>query len=88
MQLERGFTSGVNQYYEIGAVIAVGVIGGLGYYVYRSKKGQVSRDVPNRALWAPTLRNPPPQQPWSRTATLGPQGPRPQTNEFEISSVL
>ena len=26
--------SGVNQYYGIGAVIAVGVIGGLGYYIY------------------------------------------------------
>ena len=31
--------SGVNQYYGIGAVIAVGVIGGLGYYIYRTKKG-------------------------------------------------
>ena len=30
--------SGVNQYYEIGAVIALGVIGGLGYYIYRTKK--------------------------------------------------
>ena len=37
----RGFISGVNQCYGIGAVIAVGVIG-LGYYIYRSKKGQVS----------------------------------------------
>ena len=66
--------SGVNQYYGIGAVIALGVIGGLGYYIYRSKKGQ---------------------QPWGRTATLGPQGPssnpqqnnpqvQPQTNKFEI----
>ena len=26
--------SGVNQYYGIGAVIALGVIGGLGYYIY------------------------------------------------------
>ena len=26
--------SGVNQYYGAGAVIAVGVIGGLGYYIY------------------------------------------------------
>ena len=38
VQLERttgrGFTSGVNQYYGIGAVIAVGLIGGLGYYIY------------------------------------------------------
>ena len=30
--------SGVNQYYGIGAVIALGVIGALGYYIYRSKK--------------------------------------------------
>ena len=26
--------SGVNQYYGIGAVIALGVIGGPGYYIY------------------------------------------------------
>ena len=32
---------GVNQYYSIGAVIAIGVIGGLGYYIYRTKKGKV-----------------------------------------------
>ena len=32
-------TSGVNQYYGIGAVIALGVIGALGYYIYQSKKG-------------------------------------------------
>ena len=31
--------SGVNQYYGIGAVLALGVIGGLGYYIYQSKKG-------------------------------------------------
>ena len=30
--------SGVNQYYGIEAVLALGVIGGLGYYIYRSKK--------------------------------------------------
>ena len=30
-------SEGVNQYYDIGAVIAVGVIGGLGYYIYRVK---------------------------------------------------
>ena len=29
---------GVNQYYGIGAVIALGVIGGLGYSIYRTKK--------------------------------------------------
>ena len=30
--------SGVNQNYGIGAVFALGVIGGLGYYIYRTKK--------------------------------------------------
>ena len=38
-QLEK---SGVNQYYGIRAVIALGVIGGLGYYIYQTKEGQVS----------------------------------------------
>ena len=32
--------SGVNQYYGIGAVIALGVIGCLGYYIYQTKKGE------------------------------------------------
>ena len=32
--------SGVNQYYGIGAVLALGVIGGLGYSIYRTKKGE------------------------------------------------
>ena len=32
--------SRVNQYYGIGAVLALGVIGGLGYYIYRNKKGE------------------------------------------------
>ena len=44
VQLEKT-TSRVNQYYGIGAIITVGMIGGCGYYIYRSKKGQVSRDV-------------------------------------------
>ena len=30
--------SEVNQYYGIGAVLALGVIGSLGYYIYRTKK--------------------------------------------------
>ena len=54
--------SKLNQYYRIGAVIAVGVKGGLGYYMYRTKKGGpqslgaciTSRDLPN---------NPPKQPP-------------------------
>ena len=35
--------SRVNQYYGIGAVIALGVVGGLGYYIYHSKKGEQPR---------------------------------------------
>ena len=81
VQLERtagqGFTSGVNQYYGIGAIIAVGVIGGLGYYIYQSKKGQVSQEVPNRVLQI--LQGPHsvqalalPQQQWGHAATLAP----------------
>ena len=31
----------VNQYYGIRAVLAVGGIGGLGYYIYRVKRGEV-----------------------------------------------
>ena len=38
-QLEKT-ASRVNQYYGIRAVIALGVIGGLGYYIYRTKKGE------------------------------------------------
>ena len=32
--------TGVNQYYRIGAVIALVVIGGLGYYIYQTKKAE------------------------------------------------
>ena len=32
--------SRVNQYYGTGAIIALGVIGGLGYYIYQTKKGE------------------------------------------------
>ena len=35
VKLEAG---GVNQYYGIGVIIALGVIGCLGYYIYRTKK--------------------------------------------------
>ena len=39
--------SGVNQYYGIGAVLALGVIGGLGYYIYQTKKReQLQRNNP------------------------------------------
>ena len=36
-QLEK---TGMNQYYGIGAVIALGIIGDLGYYIYQTKKGE------------------------------------------------
>ena len=41
----------LNQYYSIGAVLAVGVIGGLGYYFYKGKEGEIN------------VVSPPPQQP-------------------------
>ena len=30
--------SGVNQYYGIAVIIGLGVVGGLGYYIYQTKK--------------------------------------------------
>ena len=44
-QLEK---SEVNQYYRIGAILALGVIGGLGYYIYQSKKGEVPNNPPQQ----------------------------------------
>ena len=52
-------TSGVNQYYEIGAVIALGVIDGLSYYIYRTKKGQVSREVKDISMPHNPSKQPP-----------------------------
>ena len=46
VQLERT-TSGINQYYGIGAVIALRVIGSLGYYIYWSKKGGQGEEQPS-----------------------------------------
>ena len=54
-QAQSGVKSRVNQYYGIGVVIAVGVIGGLGYYIYRTK--QPSYAQPNN----------PPKQPSPQT---------------------
>ena len=71
---EEAQNGGMNQYYGFSAILALGAIGGLGYYIYQTKKGQLSREVPN----SPVLWNPPPQQPL----------PHPQTNEFEMKSVL
>ena len=49
MQLEKA-ASGVNQYYDIGGVIALGVTGGLGYYIYQSKKGGQGEEKPSSNL--------------------------------------
>ena len=40
--------SGVNQYYGIRGVIALGVTGGLGYYIYRPRKGEVPNNPPQQ----------------------------------------
>ena len=37
--------SRVNQYYGIGAVLALGVIGDLGFYIYQSKKGEQQNNL-------------------------------------------
>ena len=37
--------SGVNQYYGIGAVKALGVIGGFGYYIYRTNKVEQPQQI-------------------------------------------
>ena len=50
-QLEK---SGENQYYGIGAVLALGVIGGLGYYIYQSRKGPAPREVTMPASQQPS----------------------------------
>ena len=40
--------SGINQYYGIGAVIVLGAIGGLRYYIYRTKKGEQPSSNPQQ----------------------------------------
>ena len=60
--------SGVNQYYGIGAVIALGVIGGLGYYIYRTKKGEQPSN--------PKQNNP---KPHPQAIAV-----QPQSNKFEM----
>ena len=44
------------QYYSIGAILAVGVIGSLGYYLYQAKKGVPNNIVPHQQ---PSLHQPP-----------------------------
>ena len=47
--------SRVNQYYRIGAVIALGVIGGLGYYIYQPRK-ESNFQTHNKIILNHTLR--------------------------------
>ena len=56
-QAESRAKSELNQYYSIKAVIAARVIGGLGYYIYQTKKGDVPNNPPHR----------PPKQPSPQT---------------------
>ena len=58
----------LTKYYGIGVVLAVGVIGGLGYYIYGTKKGEVN-----------TIPNNPPHHP-----TWQPPHRHPQSNKFEM----
>ena len=58
---EEAQNGGVSQYCGIhafgaGAVITVGVIGGLGYYIYQTKKGEASGEQPSN----PQQNNPKP----------------------------
>ena len=66
---EEAQNGGMNQYYGIGAIIAVGVIGGLGYYNYQAKKGELD------AITSGEVPNNPPNQP---------SLPVHQTNKFEM----
>ena len=57
---EEAKNGGMNQYYGMGslhdprsaesisAILAVGVIGGLGYYIYQTKKGEVPNNPPQQ----------------------------------------
>ena len=76
---------GMKQYYGIGfscafgagAVIAVGVIGGLGYYIYQIKKGGQGATAERGASASTNGEQPSnPQQNYPK--------PCPQTNKFEM----
>ena len=81
---EKAQNGGMSQYYGIGAgfsrafstVIAVGVIGCLGYYIYQTKKG--GRGVP-RSGAKPNTSGEQPSNPQQNNPK-----PRPQTNKFDM----
>ena len=66
---EEAQNGGMNQYYGIGAVIAVRMIGGLGYYIYQSKKGEWGVSTSGEQPSNPQQNNP---------------KPRPKTNKLEM----
>ena len=73
-EAKKAQNGGMNQCYGIhafgtGAVIAVGVTGGLGYYIYRTKKGGLGASTSGEQPSNPQQNNP---------------KPRPQTNKFEM----
>ena len=74
-QLERT-TSRVNQYYGIGAVMALGVIGGLGHYISWSKKGEQLSSNPQQ--------NNPKPCPQAIATQLPSEAQPAQTNKFEM----
>ena len=69
-QLEKA-ASGVNLHYSFGAILALGVIGGLGYYIYWSKIGPATAST-IREVKDVLMSHNPPKQP-------------PQTNKFEMN---
>ena len=74
-QLEKT-ASVMNQYHGFDTILVLGVIGGLGYNVYRSKKGPTIREV-----MVPVSQRPCPQV----IATQPPSGAQPaQTNKFDM----
>ena len=67
---EEAHNGGMNQYYGIGALMAVGVIGGLGYYIYQTKQ----------PLHGPGVM----QQTHTQPSNLPQQLPHPKANKFEL----
>ena len=70
---EEAQNGGVSQYYGFVPILAVGVIGGLGYYIYRTKKGQAT--ARQGASTSGEVPNNPHNQPL----------PCPQTNKFDMN---
>ena len=84
-----------SQYYGIGAVLAVGVIGGFGYYIYQTKKGPATADQGHKHQWGEASREVPLQSraqgPPQQSSHNQLSNPPPKTNKYEmdeISSVL